>query len=144
MNVFKYIVKHSTQYDFSTIKVNTLVQGDTNSILLGSDQILTPTRHTDSNLYTNLRDNQEYDITLAVTLKNSFEGSVINMEYYILMTSRRELFPKLSLKRRGPLNPSFGHVGIDSAQIQMEKNGNIQTKGNVICLFVYLSVSLVD
>ncbi|XP_031552514.1 KICSTOR complex protein SZT2-like [Actinia tenebrosa] len=116
-NVFKYIVKHSTEYDFSTIKINTVVPGEVSSILLGSDQILTSSRHADNTLYTHLRDNKEYDITLAVTLKNSFESSVINMEYYILMTSRRELFPKLSLS----------HV---ATATQVEETGNLQHKGS--------------
>ncbi|XP_048580524.1 KICSTOR complex protein SZT2 isoform X3 [Nematostella vectensis] len=99
LSVYKYIVANSPRYDFSTIKTSMGPgrQG-CDYILLGSDRVLIPPRHTSSPYSSALRD--EYDITLVVYLKNAFEGSVINMEYYILMTSRRELFPKLSLEPR--------------------------------------------
>ncbi|XP_020912267.1 KICSTOR complex protein SZT2 isoform X2 [Exaiptasia diaphana] len=119
INVFKYIVKHSSQYDFSTIKVNKINDGDTSFILLGTDQVLFPSK--DSHYYSNLRDNAEYDITMVVTLKNAFEGSVIHLEYFILMTSRRELFPKLSL--RVPTNPSLGSHGENG-----ERRGSLEVK----------------
>ena len=57
-------------------------------------------RHSDTKTFDILRDNNEYDISFVVSLKDSMEEGVVTMEYIVLMTSRRELFPKLTLDLR--------------------------------------------
>lgn len=57
-------------------------------------------RNSDTKTFDILRDNNEYDISFVVSLKDSMEEGVVTMEYIVLMTSRRELFPKLTLDLR--------------------------------------------
>ena len=72
-------------------------------VLLGAERVLTQEQNAETKSYDILRDNNEYDITFVVTLDSDSDSSadgVVNMDYVVLITSRRELFPKLTLDLR--------------------------------------------
>ncbi|KAJ7386497.1 KICSTOR complex protein szt2 [Desmophyllum pertusum] len=98
--VFNYLVKNATKYDFSTLPLKTANSTNSSHVLLGTDRVLTNERNSGTKTYDILRDNNEYDISFVVSLKDSMEEGVVTMEYVVLMTSRREMFPKLTLDPR--------------------------------------------
>ena len=98
--MFNYLVKNATKYDFSTLPLKTANSTTSSHVLLGTDRVLTNERNSGTKTYDILRDNNEYDISFVVSLKDSMEEGVVTMEYVVLMTSRREMFPKLTLDLR--------------------------------------------
>ena len=98
--MFNYLVKNPSKYDFTTLPLKTGPFKKAHHVLLGTDRVLTRGQNADTRSYDILRDNNEYDISFVVSLKESSEEGIVNMEYLVLMTSRRELFPKLTLDMR--------------------------------------------
>ena len=83
-------------------------------MLLGTERVLTQERSSETKTYDILRDNNEYDITFVVSLKDSSEEGIVTMDYVVLMTSRRELFPKLTLdvrlRKKSPSSSSLSSM----------------------------------
>lgn len=98
--VFNYLVKNASKYDFSTLPLKKSNTTKSSHVLLGTDRVLTQAGNSLTKTFDILRDNNEYDISFVVSLKGWMEDGVFTMEYVVLMTSRRELFPKLTLDLR--------------------------------------------
>lgn len=97
LKVFKYIEKNASQYDLNAIEMKTLDGTKHEAALLGT---LSHSRISEGRVFQSIVENNEYDITLLVILKDKYEGGVLHLEYFVLMTSRRELFPKLTTENK--------------------------------------------
>lgn len=99
--VFNYLVKNASFYDFSTLPVKT-----TNASSSNTDRVLTHI----------LREYNDYDVSFVLSLKETNEEGVVTLEYIVLMTSRREIFPKLTLDLRlTKKSPSAGSLSTVSS-----------------------------
>lgn len=109
--VFNYLVKNATKYEFSTLPLKKSNTTKSSHVLLGTDRVLTQAGISLTKTFDILRDNNEYDISFVVSLKDWMEDGVFTMEYVVLMTSRRELFPKLTLdlklRKKSPSSSSL-------------------------------------
>ena len=97
------MLKNAANYEFSTLPLETAPFQKDGHVLLGTERVLTQEQNAETKCYDILQDNNEYDITFVVTLNSDSDSSadgVVNMDYVVLMTSRRELFPNLTLDRR--------------------------------------------
>lgn len=109
--VFNFLVKHASKYDFSTLPLSKANTTKSSHVLLGTDRVLTQAGNSLTKAFDILRDNNEYDISFVVSLKDWLEDGVFTIEYVMLMTSRRELFPKLTLDLRlRKKSPSSGSL----------------------------------
>lgn len=109
--VFNFLVKHASKYDFSTLPLSKANTTKSSHVLLGTDRVLTQAGNSLTKTFDILRDNNEYDISFVVSLKDWLEDGVFTIEYVMLMTSRRELFPKLTLDLRlRKKSPSSGSL----------------------------------
>lgn len=109
--VFNYLVKNASKYEFSTLPLKKSNTTKSSHVLLGTDRVLTQAGISLTKTFDILRDNNEYDISFVVSLKDCMEDGVFTMEYVVLMTSRRELFPKLTLdlklRKKSPSSSSL-------------------------------------
>lgn len=130
--MFNYLVKNAAKYDFSTLPVETASSKKAHHVLLATERVLTQERTSETKAYDILRDNNEYDITFVVSLKDSSEEGIVNMEYVVLMTSRRDLFPKLTLdlrmRKKSPSSSSLSSMGVprkgsflDNGEVEQDK-----------------------
>ena len=117
-SVFEYVVHNATQYNLKTLKMKGLGRSARPEyVVLGNEGVFAQARFSENRPRGKLSDNKKYDITFVVSLKDSFEGGVVHLEYFVLMTSRRELYPKLIMdlwQRRVTAPPracSFGEEG---------------------------------
>ena len=95
-NVFDYLVRNAAQYDLNTLRMQGAAgTSQPEFVVLGSERVLAQVRRSDNRPRGKRLDKHGYDITFVVTLKNAFEASVVALEYFVLMTSQRELYPKL-------------------------------------------------
>lgn len=111
--VFNYLVKNAAKYDFSTLYLETAPIGIPQHVLLGTQRVLTLEQNAEPRPSDILRENNEYDITFVVTVKDSPEEGVVCMAYVVLMTSRRDLFPKLTLdwlRKKSPSSSSLSSM----------------------------------
>lgn len=135
--VFNYLVKNASFYDFQTLPLEAGPYEKTQHLLLGTDRILTQEINSDTRTYDVLRDNNEYDITFVVSPKESSEEGIVNMEYIVLMTSRRELFPKLTLdlhlRKKSPSSSSLSSMN-GNRKTSLPDNGEVEPeRGQYIC-----------
>ena len=108
--MFNYLVKNASKYEFSTLPLEMAPTEKAQYVLLGTQRVLTQEQSADSKAPDILRENNEYDITFVVTVKESPEEGVVCMAYVMLMTSRRDLFPKLTLdwlRKKSPSSSSL-------------------------------------
>lgn len=108
--MFNYLVKNASKYEFSTLPLEMAPIEKAQYVLLGTQRVLTQEQSADSKAPDILRENNEYDITFVVTVKESPEEGVVCMGYVMLMTSRRDLFPKLTLdwlRKKSPSSSSL-------------------------------------
>lgn len=125
--VFNFLVKNASKYDFSTLPLNKANTTKSSHVLLGTDRVLTQAGNSLTKTFDILRDNNEYDISFVVSLKDCMEDGVFTMEYVILMTSRRELFPKLTLDLRlRKKSPSSGSLSTMTGS----RKGSLQEGGD--------------
>jgi len=135
--VFNYLVKNAAKYDFSTLPVETASSKKAHHVLLATERVLTQERTSETKAYDILRDNNEYDITFVVSLKDSSEEGIVNMEYVVLMTSRRDLFPKLTLdlrmRKKSPSSSSLSSMGVprkgsflDNGEVEQDKGSRVR------------------
>ena len=80
-------------------------------------------------MFPSLLENNDYDVTLLVTLKDKYEGGVLHLEYFVLMTSRRELFPKLTADNSIPWTMSSS--SFRSSSSSSGKSKSIPESGSV-------------
>ena len=128
------MVKNAVKYEFSTLPLETAPFQKDRHVLLGTDRVLTQELTEETKTYDILRDSYEYDITFVVTLKDSSEDGVINMEYVVLMTSRRELFPKLDLRltKKSPSSSALSSMHgarKDGEEMEQDRGANTPFKG---------------
>lgn len=136
------MVKNAAKYEFSTLSLETAPFQKDGHVLLGTERVLTQEQNAETTCYDILRDNNEYDITFVVTLNSDSDSSadgVVNMDYVVLMTSRRELFPKLTLDLRltkkspssSALSSMYG-ARKDSEEMEQDK-GEKKTVQRTLC-----------
>ena len=127
--MFNYLVKNASFYDFQTLPLESGPFEKTQHLLFGTDRVLTQERYSDKRTYDILRDNNEYDITFVVSPKESSEEGIVNMEYIVLMTSRRELFPKLTLdlhlRKKSPSSSSLSSMN-GNRKASLPDNGELE------------------
>ena len=127
--VFNYLVKNASFYDFQTLPLESGPFEKTQHLLFGTDRVLTQERYSDTRTYDILRDNYEYDITFVVSPKESSEEGIVNTEYIVLMTSRRELFPKLMLdlhlRKKSPSSSSLSTMN-GNRKASLPDNGEVE------------------
>lgn len=127
--MFNYLVKNAARYEFSTLPLETVPFKTTHHVLLGTERVLTQERTAETETYDILRDNNEYDITFVVTLKDPPEEGIVNMEFVVLMTSRREIFPKLTLdlrlRKKSPSSSSLSSMN-GARKASLPDNGEIE------------------
>ena len=128
--VFNYLVKNASNYDLET------KASSSSHVLLGTDLVLTQERTSDTKTFDILRENNEYDISFVVSLKDTMEEEegVVTMEFIVLMTSRRELFPKLTLdlrlRKKSPSSSSLSTMSGVSRKVPLPESGETeQEKG---------------
>ena len=128
--VFNFLVKNASKYEFSTLPLNKNNNTKSSHVLLGTDRVLTQAGNSLTKTFDILRDNNEYDISFVVSLKDWMEDGVFTMEYVMLMTSRRELFPKLTLDLRlRKKSPSSGSLSTmtGSRKGSLQEGGDTET-----------------
>ena len=125
-------------YDFTTLPLEGNNPKKFDHVLLGSERVLKEIRTSDTPTYDILRDSNEYDISFVVSPKDSPEQGVVSLEYLVLMTSRRELFPKLtadlSFSKKSPSSSSLASINGTRKGPLAETEAAEQGKGTIFCI----------
>ena len=113
--VFNYLVKKASFYEFHTLPEQT-----TNASSSETNRVLTHI----------LREYRDYDVSFVLSLKETKEEGVVTMEYIVLMTSRRELFPKLTLdlrlSKKSPSSGSLSTMSSVNRTVDLPENGETE------------------
>ena len=80
--VFSYIVEHARRYGLSTVEMNDKEEKPEHVLISTSAE------------------KTQYDVSLLVKLGPTVEGNVLSMKFFVVMTHRRELFPKMKPESR--------------------------------------------
>lgn len=111
--VFNYLVKKASFYEFHTLPEQSTNASETNRVLTHI-----------------LREYGDYDVSFVLSLKETKEEGVVTMEYIVLMTSRRELFPKLTLdlrlSKKSPSSSSLSTMSSANRTVDFPENGETE------------------
>ena len=75
--MYNYMVEQATRYSFRTVEMNTEGGGIEHVLVSRSPQ------------------NKVYDVSLLAKLHREKEGQSLSLKFFVVMTHRRELFPKM-------------------------------------------------